>query len=471
MGYGGEVGDTTFNVTATRFDTQGFSAMDPNLAPLANPDPDGYRNESITGSISHRLSQRHELGASFLQARGRADLDGNTAFLGDTPATRHQMKQDLGMLQAYWEARLVEAWKSRLTAGEGTDYRTEYRDGAYDNNSNSRHRQVMWDNEVQLAPQHRVSIGLEQLRQEFSNGGTFGLGDRRREVEIARLGYLGRLGPNSLQLNLRTDDYSDFGKADTYYLGYGLDFTETWRLTAAASTAFRAPTFQDLYGFGGNALLKPERARTKELGMQWAQGPQRLRVVAFDTVYEDAISFDLLTFTAANVRKASVTGVETSYSGSFAGFDLRASLTLQDPIEQEPGGEEEQAIRRTKRFGSITVYRTMSAWRLGAQLLASASRPDADIETFAPVREPGYTVVHLTARYQLSKNIYFGARLENALDEEYRVVNGFNTPPPRRVPYRRLAALTRASSMRWQSRRVAPIARGPWRCISFVGTV
>jgi vitamin B12 transporter len=428
-GYGGRLGDTTFNVTGTRFDTKGFSAMDPSVASLANPDPDGYRNESIAGSISHRLSRRHELGASFLQARGRADLDGNTAFLGDTPATQHQAKQDLGMLQGYWEARLVEAWKSRLTAGEGTDYRTEYRDGTYDNNSNTRSRQVMWDNEVQLAPEHRVSVGLEELRQEFANGGTFGLGDRMREVEIARLGYLGRLGPNSLQLNLRTDDYSDFDKADTYFLGYGLDFTEAWRLTAASSTAFRAPTFQDLYGFGGNPLLKPERARSKELGMQWAKGPQRLRVIAFDTEYEDAITFDPATFTVANVRKASVTGIETSYSGVLAGFELRASLTLQDPIEQEPGGEEQQAIRRAKRFGSITVYRTMGAWRLGAQMLASASRPDADIETFAPVREPGYTVVHLSARYQISKALFVAARMENALDEEYRVINGFNTPP------------------------------------------
>ena len=108
---------------------------------------------------------------------------------------------------------------------------------------------------------------------------------------------------------------------------------------------------------------------------------------------------------------------------------MRASLTLQDPIEQEPGGEEGQAIRRAKRFGSVTVYRGIGAWRLGAQVLASASRPDADVETFAPVREQGYTLLHLTARYQISKGLFVAARLENALDEEYRLVHGFNTPP------------------------------------------
>jgi outer membrane cobalamin receptor len=43
------------------------------------------------------------------------------------------------------------------------------------------------------------------------------------------------------------------------------------------------------------------------------------------------------------------------------------------------------------------------------------------------VFEPAYSVLNVLARYQLSKNIYFGARLENALDEDYRLVSGYNT--------------------------------------------
>src|SRR5687767_12975933 len=64
LGYGGDLGATRFNVTASRFDTRGFSAIDPALAPLANPDPDGYRNESLTLSGSHRLNPQHELGVA-----------------------------------------------------------------------------------------------------------------------------------------------------------------------------------------------------------------------------------------------------------------------------------------------------------------------------------------------------------------------------------------------------------------------
>jgi vitamin B12 transporter len=421
-GYGGQVDETRFNLTVSRFRTRGFSAIDPRVAPSANPDADGYENESLSANVSHTVSRRHELGASLL--RSRTDLDYDSAF--DTPTTTHQSGQQLGMMQAWWEARFVEAWRSRATIAEGTDYRTDTRNGSFAFSSNTRNRQLIWENEARLRPEHSVSGGLEQLRQELASST---VGDRSRDVTALRLGYLGRLGAHSLQANARTEDYSDFGKADTYFLGYGFDLTDAWRFTASTANAFRAPTFVDLYyPFGiGNPLLKPERARTNELGLQWATGRHRLRVVAFDTKYQDAIVFSA--GTTRNVRRASVNGVETSYSGQLLGFDLRASLTFQDPVEQDPGGQELQAIRRSKAYGSIAAYRTIERWRLGAQLAGAGERRDTHIVSFASVQEAGYTVLNLTARYNFSKALFAALRVENALNEDYHLVNGFNAPP------------------------------------------
>ena len=421
-GYGGEASDTRFNLTVSRFDTRGFSAIDPRLAPSANPDPDGYGNESLAGSVSHKLFRRHEVGASLLTARGRVDYD--SAF--NAPTDTHASDQDVGMIQAWWEARFVDAWKSRATVAQGTDYRTDTRNGAFAFSSNTRNRHLIWDNEVRLRPEHSVSVGIEQLRQELDSSTVF---TRFREVGALRLGYVGRLGAHSLQGNARTEDYSDFGKAETYFLGYGFDLTDAWRFTASTATAFRAPTFVDLYfPFGvGNPLLRPERARTNEVGLQWASGPHRLKAVAFETDYQDAIVFS--GGTTRNVRRASVDGFETSYTGQLLGFDLRASLTLQDPVEQDPGGQEVQAIRRSKVFGSFGAHRTLGAWRLGAQLSAAGERRDTHIVTFASVQEAGYAVLNLTARYNFSKALFAALRIENALDEEYHVVHGFNAPP------------------------------------------
>jgi vitamin B12 transporter len=421
-GYGGEFGDTRLNVSALRLDTRGFSAIDPRFAPAANPDDDGYRNESVSASLAQRLGANHEIGVRLLRTRAKIDYD--DSFTGPTSA--QTADQDLGMAQLYWDAQFLERWKSRITAGQGTDYRTDFLDRAFAFRSNTRSRQLIWNNDVSLAPAHGVALSLERLEQEMDNS-TFG--SKKRDANSVRLGYLGRLGAHSLQANVRNDKYSDFGNADTYFLGYGFDLTDAWRFTASTSTAFRAPTFQDLFGFGGNPQLRPERARTNELGVQWASGANRIRTVAFHTDYQDAITFDNATFTAQNVRKAKVTGVETSYSGRVAGIDLRAALTLQDAVEQEPDDIERAAIRRAKAFGSIAAFRNFGRWRLGGELLASGPRPDVDIATFERTELASYTVVNLLARYEFNKNLYLAARLENAFDEEYQVVHGFNTPP------------------------------------------
>jgi vitamin B12 transporter len=422
-GYGGEFGNTRLNVSALRLDTRGFSAIDPRFDPGANPDVDGYRNESISASIAQRLGRSHELGARLLRTRAKLDYDD---IVG--PANVNRADQDLGMAQLYWDAQLVERWKSRITAAEGTDYRTDFRNGAVTIFSNTRNRQLVWDNEVRVATSHVLSLAADRLEQTLDSSA---VGQRKRDVDGGRLGYLGRLGAHALQANLRSEKYSDFGRADTYFLGYGFDLTDTWRLTASTSTAFRAPNFVDLFGFGafggGNPALRPERSRTRELGVQWASGVQRVRVVAFDTDYEDEIAFNFAANQTENLDKAKVNGVETSYSGRTFGIELRAALTVQDVVEQPANGTEVGGLRRAKVFGSVLAFRSLGRWRLGGELLASAARPDVNIVTFERLQNPGYTVLNLLARFEYSKNLFFATRLENALDEDYQLAHGFKT--------------------------------------------
>ncbi len=419
--YGGEVGGTRFNFTASKFDTRGFSVLDQRLAPNANTDADGYRNESFAGSLSHKFSATQETGISFLNARGRVEYD--SAF--DARTDRHDSTQTLQSMQAYWEGRFFERWTSRVTLAEGSDYRTDKRNSNFNSSSNTRNRQFGWENRLRIAPGHEAGLGVENLRQTLSNSGLTPQ-NRRRDADSLRLSYLGNIGRHSLQANLRGEDYSDFGRANTHFVGYGFDLADDWRLTASGSTAFRAPTFQDLYGFGGDPALRPERTRTSELGFQWASVPHRLRVVAFDTQYIDAITFSANR--SRNLRRANVNGVESSYSGQIAGFDLRASLTVQDPVEQEPAGAEQHAIRRAKAYGSFSLARSFGPWRFGGELISAGARPDTHVTTSQRLSLERYTVMNLTARYEFNRNLFVAAKLENAFDEEYFLAHAFNTP-------------------------------------------
>ena len=424
-GYGGEAGGTRFNLSLSRLDTKGFSAIDPAQAPLANPDPDGYRNGSVSFSASRRLGSAHEIGVAAFNTEAWVDFD-RSVF--SAPTDEHRSNQQLSMLQGWWEARFAEAWRSRLTAAESKDQRTDTLNGAFNNRSHTRTRQLIWDNELRVAPPHVLTAGLEGRSQSLDTASTFGTDPlRERDVSAWRAGYLGRFGDHSVQANYRYEDYSDFGSEGTYFLGYGFDLTPAWRFTLSTATAFRAPTFFDLDPFFGNPDLEAERSHTNEIGLQWAAGPHRLRVVAFDTDYEDAIVLDPF-FIAQNVQTASNKGVETSYSGVIAGFDLRASLTLQDPVEQDRTNQPaQQALGRAKTLAALSAFRSFAAWRLGAEWRYSGERRYGDINGgTASAFEPAYSVINLLARYELSKNLFFAARLENALDKDYGLVSGYN---------------------------------------------
>ena len=69
--YGGQVGDTRFSLSASKYETSGFSSQDPKSAPTRiNPDADGYANLSVSGQVSQLVEPGQELGLRVFQSEG-----------------------------------------------------------------------------------------------------------------------------------------------------------------------------------------------------------------------------------------------------------------------------------------------------------------------------------------------------------------------------------------------------------------
>ncbi len=418
--YSGEIGATRFSLNISRFDTDGFSSLRSTSSLTANPDRDGYRNESISGGLSHRFAAGHEAGIRVLSSRGKVEFD--NAF-ADRITDRHEGRTQVESVLAYTNNQLASRWLSKLAFSGGTDRFDDATNGVTTSWTRTRNSQLTWQNEVLLAPEHTLMLGLEALRQGVAS--TTAYVRTGRDVDALLLGYRGRVGRHALQLNLRSEDYSDFGRANTHFAGYGYDLGERWRIVASGSRAFRAPTFNELfYPDYGNANLRPERSRSVEAGLQYASGPHLARAVAFRSRITDLINSSPV----VNLNLAEIDGMEFSYRGSAAGFDLRASLTLHDPV-QIAAGVGSQLIRRAKSFGSLAVGRSFGPWRLGAEILASEKRFDNHITAYPSRREQlaGYEVVNLTAAYRLGASTSIQVRLDNVFDADYELTQGYNT--------------------------------------------
>lgn len=421
-GYGGQFGATRVHLGLAHRDSNGFSAARREFIPTpfvfapADTDRDGYENATLTLNLAHDLASGHTVSASVRASRGEVEYDG---------AYSNRSDHDLDALQLVSENRLGERWQSRLMLAASRDALDSFLDAALKGRVHTRNRQADWLNTVQLNAGHTLTLGLGLLAQRVSSDQTYIR--TRREVRHAALGYLGQMGRHGVQLNLRADDYSDFGGHTTWLAGYGLELARGWRVLASASTAFRAPTFNDLYNpaWGGNPNLRPEKARSWEAGLQYAHGPWNARLVRFDTRTRDLIVYQWPSGNV-NLRRAQVEGWELSLTAPLgADTTVALSLTAQDPRDADTG---QGLLRRAKRLGSLSLRHAPGPWSLAVEVKASGAREDVHATAFTRTRLPGYAVVNLSGAYRLSDALSLNARIDNLFDRDYSLVHGYNTP-------------------------------------------
>lgn len=428
VGYGGQVGDTSFNITGSAVKTDGFSAINaaqwngdnPAKAKKGmgpNPNDNPYDNKSVSGQVKHRFTSDWDAGVTAYYSKSKLSYDTTTG----KPTDVWWMNSELYTVSAFVNGKLTRDWTTHFKVAQSGDNSENTLNGLFNSNFNTRNRQYTWQNEYALAPTHKLLFGTEYAQQEFSSN-TYGAPGRN--IASVFGGYDGRLGKHQLQLNVRNDHYSDFGSQASYFAGYGYNVTEAFKLIANASNAFRAPTFNELYYPGyGQPGIKPERAKSVELGAQYnTDAAGLLRVTAFETRYDNLITAALQPnglFLAQNVNKAKVQGIEASWRAKLMGTDVGASITFQNPVDEQSNT---QLLRRARRHAAFDVGRQFGDFRLGGEWIISSTRMDSGSRTLG-----GYGIVNLNARYNIDKQWFVAARVENLFDKNYQLAYPYNT--------------------------------------------
>ncbi len=419
----GKAGDWHYALSAGKNSTRGISAINPAQGSNVNPDSDGYKNESYSLNLLYDLSQDHKIGLRSNGSNGRFDYDvSDTTYAAATDIHKGTTKINSNTL--YWTARWNDRWKSKFSVSDSTEKNTTDTAGLYPLKTQAQtHTQLFsWVNEFTL---HNMvtTLGIDRQLQAIDANDDYSSLSRKRSAIAIYGGMVYTRGADSFQLNLRNDDVQEVGVKNSTYLGYGHDLDRQWKLILAHSTAFNVAPLGYLYDlFSGNPNLKPETAKTNEVGLQWAQGNHRMRTTLFSTRTHDLLLYDMTTWQFSNVASAKNEGLETSYSGRFDRTDVRASLTLQNPINEATA---DRLVRRANTLASTTVSHTLAGWTLGASLRYTGSRPD----TSGKPELPSYTLVDVTARYPLAKDWVAFGRVENATDKKYQTAYAYNQLP------------------------------------------
>jgi len=415
---GGELERANFQLGVSKFSTRGVSAINPALLSSANPDADGYDNSSVSARAGYAFNTAHRIEASLFRSQGRVETDNAWG----APTDRDESESVLSKVQLTSSNHLMENWQSRVTLAQGKDDLVSLSNGVQSSAFKTVSDQLAWQNTLNVGAAGMVLLGIERLRQKVEGSTAFTVNARSTNSLLA--GYTADYGVHQVQVNARQDRYSDFGTANTGLLAYGLRIAQDWRITASVSSAFKAPTFNDMYyplswGYSGNPNLKPERARNLEFGTHYRQGGQHLDWALFQNRIRDLIVINGSYTTMENLDEAVIEGMELAYGIKQDALEIENALTLQSPRNAKTGV---MLPRRAEVLNTLTVARQVGQGRVGFEWQASGARADG-VHSLA-----AYDVINLSAQWKLAPHVNLNARLDNLFNQDYMLAYGYNTP-------------------------------------------
>jgi len=440
-GYNLKGDDFKIGFSAQRFKTDGFSAMNPNQSSLANPDKDGFERESFFINGEKRVKKDFSIGFQANQIESKVQYDSNSNrglvynanppynllrddYTNETSDT-HLAGQKSSDLTFYTRFKPSTDWTSRLAMTQSRFDSREFRNGAANGSYDGDQLGVQWGNTYKLGTGN-ANFGVDLINAEFKTPTKY-----ERDSLGYYIGYSGRSDRLDYQANLRRDEIkskegntSNENSASTWLLAAGYQLTNTLKLTSLVSTSFRAPSVGELFGIYGNPTLQPQEHKGSEVGLQHQSVLGRLRAVYFNTETKNDFGYGP-DWKPYNIAKSENKGIELSLNGNAAGWGYRLSAVAQDPKNAESGA---RLARRAKEYGSIGLTKTALGVDWGANVFWSGNRADSDVVTFTPVTNSSFTVVNLSAAKKLTPEWTGRVGVENAFNENYQLVHGYNTP-------------------------------------------
>jgi vitamin B12 transporter len=418
--------DFKFGLSVQKFKTDGFSAMNPRQSSLVNPDKDAFERESFFINGEKKVSKDLSIGfqANSIDSKVEYDSTSNPNFGPASPSDRQNSKQKSSDLTAYSRANLSPDWTSQLAITQSDFKNQEFYNDSANGTYIGNQLGVRWGNNYKLGTGN-ANFGVDMINAEFKTPTKY-----ERDSLGYYVGYSGRFNRLDYQANLRRDEIkskesntSKENSANTWLIGGGYSLTDSTKLIGLVSTSFRAPAVSDLFGAPPwqkpNPDLKPSEHKGGEFGLQQRSSIGLLRAVYFKTETKNDFVWESKNLKINNIAKTENEGVELGLSGAAAGWGYKLSAVAQDPKNAESGA---RLARRAKEYGSIGLTKTALGINWGSTLLWSGNRIDGSKSLGS------YTIVNLTAAKKLTPEWTGRVRVENAFNENYQLVHGYNTP-------------------------------------------
>jgi vitamin B12 transporter len=458
----GVLGDLGFAMGASLASTEGFSAAKRSddfvaFEPVPDMEADSNRSLSVDLNLDYQLSESIMVTLMNRLISSQTDIDAFAGDYGDDPNFTSGYTHAVNQLRADWEV-MDNLWSSSLSVGinqmdrktvndTDADHAVDMSRGEY----RSRTLGVDWDNQMKLPFGSTVAIGgryqqeqgMSHYYSEYPdwNTGAPTVSESQFDVRSAhqfsvyaeeRWEWEGL----TTMLGARLDNHDQYGGQVTYRFtpAYKIEMTKT-RVKASYGTAFNAPSLYQLYvdsAFSqGDPTLKPETSSGWEAGLEQFIWNDRIGVGAtyFQTQYKDQIDAkqDMSSgkYVYTNTEKAETKGWEVSVQAEpldnlVLGLTY-TKLTANDLTNEDTLGPEPLPRRAHYQMAFDVQYAFLDAL-VALHIGHVGPRWDAGKIDLKP-----YTLLDLSASYQIIPQTQVYVKVNNLLDEDYVEVSGYST--------------------------------------------
>ena len=388
------------------------------IVPGTHLDRDGYENDSATLRADFAVGDAWQFEARAMRAEGHNDYDGDYADNSDI------VQQVVGG-SVRWSP--TDAVQLKLTAGRNTDDSNNYIGSSFANRYTSVRDSASLQGDFTVAEGHVVTTGFDWLRDRANVVDPWSPFAPERGNRAVFAQYVGKFGAQDLQLSLRRDDNDQFGGHTTGGIAWGIGFADGWRFTASHASAFKTPSFNELYYPGySNPNLKPESSRSSELSLARSGKGWQVQANAFETRVEELIAYDGTVFAPNNIDEARIRGIELTGDAQLGEWSLRGQVSWLRARDASGGfNDGNQLARRPNRSARIDLDREFGAWGFGLSGIAEAARWDDAGNT---LRVGGYGTVDARVSWRFAPAWTVQANVVNVFDKDYQTSAWYNQP-------------------------------------------
>jgi len=424
---GNDTGD--FFVSVSDVTSDGFNTResDTDLA-----DDDGYENTTLHTKLGWNATENLRLQLVARNTDSRTEFDGcgfpsTNDCVGKTDQTTYRVSAEAG----------TGAFTHLFAVSNMNVERSTFADGVDAFSTDGDLSRAEYTGSYKPSDAMTFVYGLEYQNEDIVSGGD----SLDRGQTGYYLEYQGKINDNFfVSAGARYDDNDDFGghTSARFSAAYLQDLSggATLKYRTSIGSGFRAPSlFEVAYNTGPFAFppasgvtLTEESSSGYDIGMEYqSEAGLYLELTYFDQEIEDEIFFDLSGFSGylQSLGTSSSRGIEIAAK---IPLSERWTITGNATFNDTENTEGLQRIRRPEQLGNLGVQfqSNEQKFRVLANFRWSSDAVD-EIFGVGRVDLDDYSVFDISGAYSISESFEAFVRLENAFDEDYQEVTGFNS--------------------------------------------